>query len=448
MPISSIINIARRALTAHQSAVDTTARNIANINTDGYKRRRIDLSALNSNGLRNTGFTQDNMARIRQRFIENQLGYENQNLGKYKMDKMIMTQIENIFGEPNDSGLINVMSEFWNSWNDLANDPESQYARTIVHDKGVVLANTFNRIHSDLINLNQQICNDIHEKVTQVNQIINQIKSINQQISANYSDDLMDQQDLLVTKLTSLMNIDTRESANGEITVSINGQIIVSDDYVNELAVNTSSESGISITNIYLSEGNRPLNINSGEVGSLIEINNRQIPDYIGKLDTLARSIAEQVNTIHYKGYNLDGTTEINFFSDNISGASDFKVSDDVYNDPSIIASGESMDKPGDGSIAQDIFDIQFYQSVQGSTVFDFHNSTVGQIGSKVQESEFLSRSAEMIVQNLQNQRDSVSGVSLDEEITNLIKHEQAYQAAARMVSTVDEMMQTVLNML
>jgi len=359
-----------------------------------------------------------------------------------------MTQIENIFGEPNDSGLINVMSEFWNSWNDLANDPESQYARTIVHDKGVVLANTFNRIHSDLINLNQQICNDIHEKVTQVNQIINQIKSINQQISANYSDDLMDQQDLLVTKLTSLMNIDTRESANGEITVSINGQIIVSDDYVNELAVNTSSESGISITNIYLSEGNRPLNINSGEVGSLIEINNRQIPDYIGKLDTLARSIAEQVNTIHYKGYNLDGTTEINFFSDNISGASDFKVSDDVYNDPSIIASGESMDKPGDGSIAQDIFDIQFYQSVQGSTVFDFHNSTVGQIGSKVQESEFLSRSAEMIVQNLQNQRDSVSGVSLDEEITNLIKHEQAYQAAARMVSTVDEMMQTVLNML
>lgn len=448
MPISSIINIARRALTAHQSAVDTIAKNIANVNTDGYKRRRVDLSALNSNGLRDAGFTQDNMARIRQRFIENQLGYENQNLGKYKMDKMIMTQIENIFGEPNDSGLINVMSEFWNSWNDLANDPESQYARTIVHDKGVVLANTFNRIHSDLINLNQQICNDIREKVTQVNQIINQIKSINQQISANYSDDLMDQRDLLVTELTNLMNIDTRESANGEITVSINGQIIVSNDYVNELAVNTSLENGISITNIYLSEGMRPININSGEVGSLIEINNRQIPDYVDKLDTLARSIADQVNTIHYKGYNLDGTTEINFFSDNISGARDFKVSDDVYNDPSIIASGGSVDKPGDGSIAQDIFDIQFYQFVQGSTVFDFHNSTVSQIGSKVQESEFLSRSAEMMVQNLQNQRDSVSGVSLDEEITNLIKHEQAYQAAARMVSTVDEMMRTVLNML
>lgn len=448
MPISNIINVARRALTAHQSAVDTIAKNIANVNTDGYKRRRVDLSALNSNGLRDAGFTKDNMARIRQRFIENQLGYENQNLGKYKMDKMIMTQIENIFGEPNDSGLINVMSEFWNSWNDLANDPESQYARTIVHDKGVVLANTFNRIHSDLINLNQQICNDIREKVTQVNQIINQIKSINQQINANYSDDLMDQRDLLVTELTNLMNIDTRESANGEITVSINGQIIVSNDYVNELAVNTSLENGISITNIYLSEGMRPININSGEVGSLIEINNRQIPDYVDKLDTLARSIADQVNTIHYKGYNLDGTTEINFFSDNISGARDFKVSDDVYNDPSIIASGVSVDKPGDGSIAQDIFDIQFYQFVQGSTVFDFHNSTVSQIGSKVQESEFLSRSAEMMVQNLQNQRDSVSGVSLDEEITNLIKHEQAYQAAARMVSTVDEMMRTVLDML
>lgn len=450
MSISNIFNITRRALTAHQSAIDTTAKNIANVNTDGYKRRRVDLSVLNmyKQGSRSAGFTHSNMARIRQRFVENQLSYENQNLGKYKMDNMIMTQIENIFGEPNESGLINVISEFWNSWNDLANDPESQHARTTVHGKGVVLSSTFNRIHSDLTRLNQQINNDLRIKVTQVNQIINQIQSVNKQVSANYSDDLMDQRDLLITKLTSLINIETRESPSGGITISTGGQILVSNEYINELTISTSRENGVSITDIRLSDGNYPIKINSGEIGSLIEISNRNIPDYIDRLDTLAKSIAEQVNTVHSNGYNLNGDTGINFFSGNISGAGDFKVSDDVYNDPSIIASAESSGNPGDGSIAQTIFDLQFYQFVQDNTVFDFHNSTIGKIGSKVQESEFLSRSAELVVQNLQNQRDSVSGVSLDEEITNLIRHEQAYQAAARMVATVDEMMQTVLNML
>jgi len=450
MSISSMFNVTRRALTAHQSAMDTTAKNIANINTDGYKRRRASLSALDlyKNGSGSTGFTQGNMARIRQRFVENQLSYENQNLGKHKMDNMIMTQVENILGEPSESGLINVISEFWNSWNELANDPESQYARTIVHDKGVVLAGTFNRIHSDLTRLNQQINNDIHEKATQVNQIINQIKSVNKQVSVNYSDDLMDQRDLLITKLTSLINIDTRESPGGGITISTGGQVLVSNEYINELTVSNSTENGVSITDIRLSDGNHPININSGELGSLIEISNTNIPDYIDRLNTLARSVAEQVNVIHSKGYSLDGATGINFFSDSVTDAGDFKVSDDVLNHSSVIASAESLDKPGDGSIAQDIFDLQFYQFVQGNTVFDFHNSTVGQIGSKVQESGFLSRSAEMVVQNLQNQRDSVSGVSLDEEMTNLMKHEQAYQAAARMVATVDDLMQTILNML
>jgi len=443
MSISSIFNVTKRALMAHQSAMNTTSSNIANVNTEGYKRRKVELTMLTSYGIRH-----DNITRLRQQFVERQLSYETQNLSKYEMDKTITTQIEDIFGEPNESGLNNVLSEFWNSWNNLANDPESQYARTNVRDKGVVLANTFNRINSDLNNLNQQIKSDIADEVNQVNQIINQMKSVNQQISAKSSDDLLDQRDLLVTKLSNLLNIDTRESASGEITISIDGQILVTSDYANELIVNNSTENGISITNVYFENGNHPVNIHSGEIGSLMEITNKDIPGYIDNLDTLARSIAGQVNAIHSKGYNLNGATGINFFSDDISGSGDFKVSEDVFNDPSIIATAETIDNPGDGSIAQSVFDLQFVKFVQDNTVFDFHNSTIARIGNKVQESDFLCKSGEMVVLNLKNQQDSVSGVSLDEEMTNLLKHKQAYEAATKMVSTVDSMMQTILDML
>ena len=446
MSISSILNITKQALADQRSAVNTVAKNISNINTDGYKRRRIDLNS--HQAMFNSKVTADNITRIRQRFVENQLFYENQNLGKYQTDEMIMTQIENIFGEPLESGLSNIMSEFWNSWGDLANDPESQYARTIVRDKGVSLSKTFNRIYSDLDNINQQINKDIQDKVNQVNQIVDQINSINKQVSANNSDDLMDQRDLLISNLSNLINIDIREGLNGKVTISTDGQILVSNGYVNNLSVNISREGSITTANIQLVDGKSLVDINSGELGSLIEINNRYIPDYISKLNTLASSIAEQVNAIHSKGYSVDGTTGINFFADDVTGANNLRVSDEVFSDPSVISTSSLINEPGDGSIAQSVFDLQFYQGVEGNTVFDFYNTIIGQIGSQVQESGFLKKSQEMVVQNLKNQRDSVSGVSLDEEMVNLIEHEQAYQAAARMVSTVDEMMQTVLNML
>ena len=140
--------------------------------------------------------------------------------------------------------------------------------------------------------------------------------------------------------------------------------------------------------------------------------------------------------------------TGMNFFANNISGADDFRVSEEIFRDPSLIATSSTIDAVGDGSIAQAISDIQFESCVQDNTISDFYNGLISNIGNRVQEAQFMRRSQEMVVQNLENQRDSISGVSLDEEMTKLIEYEQAYQAAARMIATVDEMVQTVLNMI
>ncbi|MBT7617892.1 MAG: flagellar hook-associated protein FlgK, partial [Calditrichaeota bacterium] len=429
MSISRIFDTSRRALQNTRWSIDTTASNIANINTDGYTRRRTDLSGI-AFGL--NGMNGNNLMRVRQRFVENQLSNENQNLAKFKSDEMIMTQVEGILGEPLESSLSNVLSEFWNSWNDLANEPESQPARSIVKDKGVLLSNTFNRVHKDLRDLQGEINSDIQNKVTQVNHIVNQIHSINEQVGVNMSADLLDQRNLLVRDLATLVNIDTRESDNGEITISTGGQILVSGNYKNELVAETSSKNGMLNINLRLGESNHNTNITSGDLGSLLEIHSNQIPDTIEKLNLLAVSLSEQVNQVHSSGFNLSEMTGMNFFANNISGADDFRVSEEIFRDPSLIATSSTIDAVGDGSIAQAISDIQFESCVQDNTISDFYNGLISNIGNRVQEAQFMRRSQEMVVQNLENQRDSISGVSLDEEMTKLIEYEQAYQAAAR----------------
>jgi len=448
MSISRIFDISKRSLLSHQSAINTTAKNIANVNTEGYKRRRVNLSQLGFgfSGLSGS-MSPRGVDRIRQQFAESQLWYENQNLGKYQTDEMLLTRTEDIFGEPGDSGLANVLTEFWNSWNDLANNPESQSVRSLVRDKGVLLANTFNRLHSDLKNFQKQIGVDVQEKVKQVNQLINQIRTINEQMGVSASDDLLDQRDLLVNELSQLLNIEVRENQDGNITVSTGGHILVSGSDVNELDTEVSTENRALSVNVIFKLGNRSANITSGELGSMIEVINKQIPEQIEQLNTLAKSISERVNEVHSSGYNLDGATGIEFFQTGITQADELKVSDAILKDSTLIASSAASGESGDGSIAQSIFDIQFESIIQNNTVADFYNSLISRVGGSVKEAAFLRSSQEMVIQNLQNRRDAVSGVSLDEEMTKLIEYERAYQAAARMISAADEMIQTVLNL-
>ncbi len=452
MSISSILDISKRALLSHRSAIDVTSKNISNVNTKGYSRRRTNFEALNGSLL---GFNQINsqtshetLQRVHNRFIENQLSRQNHYFKKYEMDEMIFKQVEDIFGEPYESGLANTLTEFWNAWSELANDPESQYGRTIVRDKSLSLAQNFNRVYNDLNQLRNSIHGDVGRKVEVVNQKLSQLKQLNKQIMSNSSDDLMDQRDLLVRDLSDLINIEVREGDKGQVSLFAGGQLLVSHNTINELSVSSSGEGDQSVINIISGQANQQVSINSGEIGSLIEMYNEHIPNYLEQLNTLAKNIANQVNAIHKNGYNTEGTTGINFFAEDVTTAGNFRINSEVRSNPALIATTNRDNEPGNGVIAQAIYDLQSRDSLQGTTPADFYNSLVTEIGSKIQESEYLSTSQGKVVQNLQNQKDSISGVSLDEEMVNLTQYEQGYQAAAKVVNTVNDMMLTVLNLI
>ncbi|MCF7741393.1 MAG: flagellar hook-associated protein FlgK, partial [Candidatus Marinimicrobia bacterium] len=235
MSISSILNISKQALMSHQSAIDTTSGNISNMNTEGYTRRLTNFDqGLGINQI-SSNISDDTVARVRDSFLEKQYMRQNSYFARYEMDKTISQQIEDILGEPGEAGLSNALSDFWGAWSDLANDPESQSVRTVVKDKSQALASTFNRIYSDLAQLQDSLQNDLSSKINSVNQKLEQIHKINKQLNTTQSDELLDQRDRALNELSELINIDTSISDNGKVSVYSSGFILVSENQNKQL---------------------------------------------------------------------------------------------------------------------------------------------------------------------------------------------------------------------
>jgi len=445
MSISNIFETSKRSLLNHQSAINTTAKNIANVYTDGYTRRIVDLSNL-SLGFGN--MSEDSISRVKNQFLDNQIWYENQALGKESMSEMLLKQVETVFGEPEDSGLANIMTEFWNSWSSLANNPESDLARSLVRDKGVLLSNTFNRLDKNLNNLQKQTGIEIQQKVNEINQLVTQLGTINKHIDTHRSDDLIDQRDVLLSELASKIDIQVTENPSGTVEVLAGGHILISENYTNQLKTQmTQDNNGLFHSNIKTIQGNKSIEVISGELGGLLEFHNIHVSSYINSINETAVSIANDVNKVHVTGFNLNGLPGSNFFQDAISGAGDFSLSPQIELDPSLIATSSAPGVNGDSTTAQAIAELQYDEIINGRSVLDNYNSLIADVGNRVQEATFIRQNQEKIVQQLQIQKASVTGVSLDEEMTQLIQFEQAYGAAAKMISTVDELMQTILSL-
>jgi len=442
MAIDGIFETSKRALYNSMAQINNTSTNIANVDTEGYKRRQINTTQM----LGYNTLDREAVTRIVNQFLENRLNAESSKLSKYESDETLLTQIEDLFAEPDDSALSNVMTEFWNSWNDLATDPESQTNREVVKDKAEQLSNTFHQISADMDRVKFEIGSDLSNTINDANSLIQQIGQINAKIAYAESADLLDQRDQVIEELSNLLNVEVRDSENG-LLISTDGQILVSGSDVRKLDTVVYERDGYSQYKLRV-EGSNEIEIESGKMSSLLDIYNNSIPEYMSSLNTLAVSLAQKVNAVHVTGYNLSGITGINFFSTGITGAANFTVNSAILEDASLIATSASSNSSGDGSIAQAIYDLQTEANIGSLTFSQYYNNLITSIGNQVEEAADLSESQSNIVLSLQNQRDSVSGVSLDEEMTYLIQYEQSYQAASKLLTTVQDMVDTLLSVI
>lgn len=495
-------NVAVKGLNANQTALHTTSNNISNVNTDGYSRQRVELKTdapynMPGVGQLGTGVKLQSVVRMVDEFVNYQIRKESTTLSQYEAQSDIMGQIEMIFNEPSKTGVNFAMGEMFNSWQELSKNPESLTAKSLVVQKSKNFVDTLNHMATQAQELKTDVSTSIDKNIYDAESIIDQLNTVNEQIfnisvKGQSPNDLLDSRDLLLKKLSGLTEIKETYDPRGMVGVSIGGQVVTGKDNEftlssvtqiteitendvtrYELKVNVGGDSDKSVTLrlddlkdlkvgsaiLYKPGENNnegtivDAKIQSGTIGgnrkAMAEVDAR-----ISELNTFAEGSAKMFNTIH--NYDEDGGT-IDFFTfeGGTSSAMNIRVNQDLLDDESKVVTGSGLDSPvGDGSRALEManlrtkkFDFSTMEFSDGGTTMEgAYTNIIIKVGIQGEKAANMVENQSAVLAQLTNKRESVSGVSIDEEVTNLLKYQRSYEANSRVINTLNDMLDTLIN--
>ncbi len=449
------LEMGKRALSTHQLSLNTVGHNISNVNTPGYTRQRVNTTTTHPqkhpSGLVGTGVKAVDIVQIRDLFLNRQFRENNKALGQWTSMEKTLTQIESIFTEPNKDSLSDLLDQFWTSWSDLANNPESMAARTALVEHSNLLTSGFNRLYRQMSDLSKSVDNDVVMTVQKVNDLAEEIASLNQQIAraelgGQKANDLRDKRDLIIDELSQYVDVNSVEQKNNTTTVYIGSLAIV--DGVTSFKIGTrKTVAGESTASAIVWAGTtKEIKNLNGELLGMVETRDRILPDYMAKLDEMAQALIAQVNGLHQTGFGLDGSTGLNFFDPLKNGAATIAINFSIANNVNKIAASQGGEV-GDNLNALAIADLRYSQVLSRgtATLSEFYNSLIGELGIDSSKAQGLKENFELLLNQIENARQAVQGVSLDEEMAQMIKFQHAFDAAARVITTMDEALVTVI---
>ncbi len=449
------LEIGKRALLSHQLSLQTIGHNIANVDTPGYSRQRVSLSAtlpeVTAIGSIGTGVTALDIRQVRDLFLGQQYREAQKALGQWSYKNKTLTQIESLVNEPQDNALGAQLNSFWDAWTQLSTNADSPSSKANVVAEASKLVNGFHQLSQQLSDLRASIDSDIANVTNQINSLTGQIASLNQQIASSElggtpANDLRDQRDKLTDDLSTLIDVRTVQKPNGSNLVYMGGMVIVDGSDSFPVGVNVVNQKGVQTHEVVWKGTTVQLTNLNGQLYGLLQSRDQLIPDYLDKLNTLARSLVDQVNTIHQTGHAVDGSDGVPFFDPRYTDAATLRVNDALINDSSLVVASQGTDS--DNLIALQMAGLREAKVLNNGTVTlnEYYSSLVGKLGIESQESDSFAKNYELLVQQVDNSRQSVQGVSLDEEMTNMIQAQHAYDAAARVITTMDQALDTVIN--
>lgn len=461
----SSITMARKALQAGQVAIQTTGHNIANANTPGYTRQRVDLVpampfSLGSAGSVGTGVDVKVVTRLRDLMLDSQFRDAHQALGRQETEEATLSQIEGLVGEPSDSGLASAMSALFGSFHDLSSSPTDLAVRTVVRDKARALADQFHRLDDGFERLKIDLSNEITVDVKQVNGLAQQIADLNGQIARSEggggtANDLRDLRDQALDDLSKLVGGSVIEDMDGQVRVMLGGGLTLVDGQTTVPLEARANDPDPDSVGLFL--GGKLMTPGGGRLAGLLNSRNSTsgfVKGFQSQLDALAKAVVEKINVIHVAGYEMDGITPANEFFDPLgTTARSIAVDLAIEGDVTKIAAAGTAD-PGDNSNALALASLQ-----DDSTAITLPSGGTTTLGAYLSNlvSDLASQEAgakrsvglhTTMADFLTSRRDQASGVSLDEEMTNLIRFQKAYEAAAHFVTVVNDLLGTLMTKL
>lgn len=480
----SILSIARTAISAHQAALQTVSHNIANAETEGYSRQRAELKEAQPQHFPfyniGTGVDVYNITRMRDQLLDTSYRREVGNKGAFELRKDVLSEVEGVLGEPRDTGLASALDQFWNAWADLSNNPGNGAAQGVVRQRGAQVAYTLNTFSNQLSELATRTRGRLSDTVDQVNQLARQVATLNQQVQAAevggiQAPDLRDQRDRVADQLAQLAGARTEVQANGTLGIYVGTMMLVDAANARTLEVR-----GGTTVSVGLLGDPDPLIGVTGPVGQMVDLLNTDLPAVQGRLDALAKGLVNGVNEYHMSGWTASGDalgnanwvpangptgSRVAFFDASFTTAGSIRLSADVLADPTVVAAGDVQNAPGNNNVALALAALRDDTGVNalrtrlgasfatqvglaaGESYMDHYATTVTDVGVGVSDATNQFSVYDTLSRQADTRRNSVNGVSLDEELTLMMRHQQAYAAATKLVKAADELAQTLLSM-
>ncbi len=464
------LNIGVKGMTAAQTALQTTSHNVSNMNTPGYSRQRVNLQADNPYnytgvGQLGTGVKMSGVVRVVDDYVTKQIQDETSSYSRHATKSDALSQLEMIFDEPSETGLSAGFSRVYAAWNYLGSSPELATAKTMVSQESQTLTDTIKQMANQIEGLEGDTLYSIEKDVLDFNEKVGQLSTLNKQIfnvviKGQTPNDLLDQRDRLTTELASIAGVSIDYDKFQGVKLTLDGNAVLDGDTIQKLAVQSGGAKGElelqgadgSVKAIAIENGSI-----KGSQEALAVINDKKV-----ELNQLAYSFATAVNTVHGKEFFTVSQTD---------AAKNITVNAAIKADTSLINAGKDWDNPeagdGDGSRATAIsalastklnyfqadfageYDpdtMKFKPQISGTTTNGAYNDMVTSMGIIKQQADNIAASQSEVLGFLEDRRSSISGVNMNEEVVDMMKFQSAFQANARIISIIDEMLDTLIN--
>jgi flagellar hook-associated protein 1 FlgK len=446
------INTALTSLYAQRRALDVTGQNIANANTEGYTRQRAEMQSqvgslspamyARTDGL-GTGVAVSDVQRLRDEYLENRGRAEHGKSAYSTAQTSAYAAIEDVFAEPGDTALAAQLADMWGGWNDVANNPHLAATRSTLIQQGSTVADGLNRAHGSLAGQWADNRTQLSAYVDEINTAADSIARLNDSIvkakaSGLTVNELEDRRDLEVMRLSELAGATASKRQNGAMDVFVGNSTLVSEFTTRKLEVSGAARLDDQTTD--------PMTLRWADTGTAVSAGGRMgamadtmttiIPAISDALDSIAKNLADTVNGLHSGGYSMDGSTGLDFFTGTTAGT--IKV---AVTDPDKVAVSSA---PGslDNAVADALADVG---SAPGGPDREYQGM-IGQLGVAAQASSRRTEIQATVTEQVDASRESQSGVNLDEEMTNLLTYQRGYEAASRVLTTIDSMLDQLIN--
>jgi len=485
--VADLLGIGKSGLNVSKKALEVTGHNLSNVNTEGFSRQRVmqstSLPVSVGGFVQGTGVKVDGVRRFNDEFIDKRLSNALSNNQFYESRTEHLEQVESIFNELDSDGLNQILNKFFNSFRELANQPENETIRSVVRDNANLVVKDFRRIRGTLDTQAGNIDRKIQNSVSDVNQLLHHIADLNGKITSIESaqgetGDLRDQRDVALRNLSENFKIHTYTDEKNRFIVTAQGiGTLVTGLHTQELATvtqnkNDSSNGMNGSVEIVLKD--RPSQkitdmFKGGTLSAIVKVRNEDLKKLQSDIDGIAYQFTTSVNTIHRQGFvnrpiiiGADGkpaavdqkglTTGLDFFKQPLSveeAGNEIDLSDSVKKDLSNIAAALAPNAPGDNRVAIGISKLQ-HERISGDgsiTLEEKYLQTIGSIGLETGKARLDAEQASGILAQANSLRERLTGVSIDEETANMIRFQQAYQASAKIMQAADDMFKTVLEL-